>query len=306
MMASKRKIEEMEKTRVEETEDEVSASEEDEAEEKKTEQEVTFQTLLGKILKNEVPLSETEPGYLLGFVELLNIQDDLPAELENCLLGLEKAGKIWNFNIGKTLKKGALEYIMHCKSLMAGWLGTLFTLTTLRKLKDYLNVYKEMNITEEDCLRYVEKVITSTSPTTASGVTKAVGVAGGKKRKHSEPMLDEIEILVDDIPAEAEDCPTWKVYSSTTARKNGDLYTRKYKDTWKDFHVKITIYRAKDLKNCSSARDKWNYRHQEFDLNYNSGTKIWEKMCQMKALHEEYITSKVGTKWEKKKEYHYE
>ena len=77
--------------------------------EEKNETRINFAAVLRRILQNQLPLSETHPGYLLGFLNLLESEENLPAELENSLYGLQKVAKIWNNNTGKALKKGVIE-----------------------------------------------------------------------------------------------------------------------------------------------------------------------------------------------------
>ena len=116
-------------------ESEMSGSEESEEEttlvvsEEKT---IKFATILHKILQSQLPLSEDHPGYLLGFVNMLEAEDNLLPELENSLRGFQKVAKTWSFNIGKASKRGVIEYLESCKGLMGNLFETYYDLKTLR------------------------------------------------------------------------------------------------------------------------------------------------------------------------------
>ena len=134
------------------------------------EKEIKFDAILRRILTNDQQLSTAHPGYLQGFINFLQDQE-LSAELENSLTGFQKIVKIWNNNIGRASKKGVIEYLQSCKSLTGSLFETYFGSKTLESIKTFLIAYKEMDITEEDCSRYVEKILTSTSYTTAPTAT---------------------------------------------------------------------------------------------------------------------------------------
>jgi hypothetical protein len=232
---------------------------------------INFAAVLRRILQNKLPLSETHPGYLLGFLNLLESEENLPAELENSLYGFQRVVKIWNNNTGKASKKGVIEYLESCKTLTAGLFETSFGLKALESIKTFLIAYNEMDITDEDCSRYVEKIHTSMSSTTAPGQTIRVGATGSKKQKLMEPIVDEIDVHIDEIPVEIEPQPTFKTYSSIIARKDGSQFIKKYEDRWKEYTARVTIYRRQDLMDCPKPSEKWKYKYQELELNYNNG-----------------------------------
>lgn len=263
---------------------------------------IAFKTVLWRIINNNIPLSQTHPGYLLGFVNMLEGENNLPVDLDNSLPGLQKAAKIWNNGIGKASKQGVIEYLQSCKNLMGSWFETSFASTTMESIKTFLNAYSEMSITKEDCSRYVEKQTTSTSHTTVSSATGHAGAAGTKRQKLSGPTIDEIDVHIDEIPVEIEPSPTFKTFSSITARKDGQLYIKKLEDRWKDFHARVTIYRRQDLMECTNASNKWKYKYQEAELNYNTGSLIWETMNRIKGHQMQYLGEK-NVSWERKKEY---
>nr|QOD39607.1 NS2 [uncultured densovirus] len=289
-------------------ESEMSGSEESEEEttlvvsEEKT---IKFATILHKILQSQLPLSEDHPGYLLGFVNMLEAEDNLLPELENSLRGFQKVAKTWSFNIGKASKRGVIEYLESCKGLMGNLFETYYDLKTLESVKTFLNAYREMEITEEDCSRYVEKIHTSMSSTTAFTATGRAGATGGKRRKLMEPTVDEIDVHIDEIPVEVEPSPTFKTYSSIIARKDGQQYIRKYEEKWKEFQARVTIYRRADLMDCPKSSEKWKYKYQELELNYNSGSPISTMMSQIRGHHVQYLDEKNAS-WERKKEYKFE
>nr|QOD39557.1 NS2 [uncultured densovirus] len=283
-------------------------SEESDVEEVSEEEErvegVSFSALLNRILQNNPPLSETSPGYLLGFVNMLQTEEHLPAKIENCLHGLLKAAKTWNNNIGKASKKGVIEYLESCKTLMGNLFETSFDLKTLESFKTFLTAYNEMDITEEDCCRYVEKIATSTSCTTATSATGRVGATGGKRRKLMEPTLDEIDVQLDEIHVEVEPQPMFKTFSSIIARKEGKQYIKRSEEKWKEYQTRVTIYRRADLMDCPKSSEKWKYKYQEMELNYNSGSPISEMMNRIKGHHMMYLKEK-NANWEPKKEYNF-
>jgi hypothetical protein len=265
---------------------------------------VTFTALLRRILQGNPPLSGTHPGYLLGFVTMLETENNLPVELENSLHGLQKAAKIWNNGIGKASKRGVIEYLQSCTGLMGNLFATSFDSRTLESVKTFLDAYNETDVTEEDCCRFVEKTLMSTSHTTATSATGRAGATGGKKRKHTELTCDEIDVHIDEIPVEVEQRPTFKTYSSTIVRKHDQYYIKKLEDKWKEYTARVTIWRKQDLMECPRSFDKWKYKYQELDLNYNSGTSIWKMMNQIKGHHMQYLDEK-NVSWEPKKEHNY-
>nr|QOD39529.1 NS2 [uncultured densovirus] len=285
---------------------EMSGSEESEEElileEDKT---IAFATILHKILQSNIPLSETHPGYLLGFVNMLEAEENLPSELENSLRGFQKAAKTWSYNIGKASKKGVIEYLESCKGLMGNLFEMSFGSKTLESVKTFLIAYKEMDVSEEDCSRYVEKIHTSMSSMTASSATGRAGATGGKRRKLMEPMLDEIDVHIDEIPVEVEPSPTFKTYSSIIARKDGQQYIRKYEEKWKEFQARVTIYRRADLMDCPKSSEKWKYKYQELELNFNSGDQLSMMTSRIKGHLSQYLEEKNAS-WERKKEYKFE
>nr|QOD39499.1 NS2 [uncultured densovirus] len=285
---------------------EMSGSEESEEElileEDKT---IAFATILHKILQSNIPLSETHPGYLLGFVNMLEAEENLPSDLENSLRGFQKAAKTWSYNIGKASKKGVIEYLESCKALMGNLFEMSFGSKTLESVKTFLIAYKEMDVSEEDCSRYVEKIHTSTSSMIASSATGRAGATGGKRRKLMEPMLDEIDVHIDEIPVEVEPSPTFKTYSSIIARKDGQQYIRKYEEKWKEFQARVTIYRRADLMDCPKSSEKWKYKYQELELNFNSGDQLSMMTNRIKGHLSQYLEEK-NVSWERKKEYKFE
>nr|QOD39549.1 NS2 [uncultured densovirus] len=285
---------------------EMSGSEESEEElileEDKT---IAFATILHKILQSNIPLSETHPGYLLGFVNMLEAEENLPSDLENSLRGFQKAAKTWSYNIGKASKKGVIEYLESCKGLMGNLFEMSFGSKTLESVKTFLIAYKEMDVSEEDCSRYVEKIHTSMSSMTASSATGRAGATGGKRRKLMEPMLDEIDVHIDEIPVEVEPSPTFKTYSSIIARKDGQQYIRKYEEKWKEFQARVTIYRRADLMDCPKSSEKWKYKYQELELNFNSGDQLSMMTSRIKGHLSQYLEEKNAS-WERKKEYKFE
>ncbi len=266
---------------------------------------IAFATILHKILQSNIPLSETHPGYLLGFVNMLEAEENLPSDLENSLRGFQKAAKTWSYNIGKASKKGVIEYLESCKGLMGNLFEMSFGSKTLESVKTFLIAYKEMDVSEEDCSRYVEKIHTSMSSMTASSATGRAGATGGKRRKLMEPMLDEIDVHIDEIPVEVEPSPTFKTYSSIIARKDGQQYIRKYEEKWKEFQARVTIYRRADLMDCPKSSEKWKYKYQELELNFNSGDQLSMMTSRIKGHLSQYLEEKNAS-WERKKEYKFE
>ena len=180
------------------SEDEKSyASESEEETMKESETKIQFASLLNRILLAQPPLSQDHPGFLIGFVKYLETQEDLPSDLENCLRGLMKAGKVWNSATPNRLKKGVIEYLESCKGLMGSLFETSFDSRVIKSLKIFLDAFKEMSITKEDCSNYVSMVTMSTSHTTANYQQGYAGATGGRKRKHLEPTLEEINVDLD-------------------------------------------------------------------------------------------------------------
>ena len=119
-----------------------------------------------------------------------------------------------------------------------------------------------------------------------------------------EQTVDEIDVHIDEIPVVIEPQPTFKTYSSTIARKDGQQYIKKFEDKWKEYQARVTIYRRQDLMDCPKSSDKWKYKYQELELNYNSGSQISEMMNRIKWLHMQYLQEK-NVNWERKKEYNF-
>jgi hypothetical protein len=293
----------MSKRKEPEMESEESDAEEVTAEEEEEEEKTTYAAVLHRILQNEPPLSEIHPGYLLGFVAMLETQtEDLPVELENSLRHLTKAAKVWNNGISRASKKGVIEYLESCKGLMGNSFAISFGSKTTKSIKTFLDAFKEMSTTNEDCCRYVERTLTSTLPTTAATPTERVGATGSKKQKLMDYTTDEINVELDEIRVEVEPCPTFKTYSSITARKDGKLYCKRLEEKWKEFHAKVTIYRRTDLLDCSKHSNKWEHRWREMEVNYNTGGPISNLMNQMGKIIDTNLDKKdVG--WEPKKNY---
>ena len=187
---------------------------------------VPFKTLLYKVLTSNPPLSETEPGYLLMFVNFLQEEDDLPVQLENLIPYLRRMGQIWNNNTQKATRLGVLEYLENAKSLTAGSFGTSFDSTTIKTLKPFLEYFRKIGTTPEDLSKFTEKQLTSTSSTTASSATEPVGAVGGVKRKRSALATQEIEVDIDEIEHELAHSPMWKNYISITSRREDGSYTK--------------------------------------------------------------------------------
>ena len=296
----------MSESDVEEVEesDREESEKEDVSDHETTAAKITFRTLLHKILQNQLPLSETHPGYLMGLLNLMESEQNLPAELENCLYGFHKIAKMWNSNTGKTQKKGVIEYLESCRSQTANLFEMCFESTTMESLKTLLNAYKETNITEEDCCRYVERTLTCTSSTTAHTATERAGATGGKRPRLMGPTVDEIDVVIDEIPVEVEPQPTWKNYSSIMARKEGSLFIRKSEEKWNQYTARVTIYRRSDLINCPKSSDKWKHKYQEMELNYDAGSQIWMMMNRLKGIQTQHLDQK-NARWEPKREYNF-
>nr|QOD39561.1 NS2 [uncultured densovirus] len=282
-----------------------SESEEEMVEKEETEEEetkVTMKAVLRRVTQNQLPLSETHPGYLLGFLNLLQAEETLNPEVENSLYALQQIAKLWSNNIGKVLPKGPIEYFEKCKGRTANLFEISFGFKAMENIKTLLDVYSEINITKEDCCRYVEKTRTYTSCTTAHSAMGYADATGTKRQKLMEPTVDEIDVHIDEIPVEVEPQPTFKTYSSIIVRKNGSQFIRKLEDKWKDYQARVTIYRRQDLMDCPKSSDKWQYKYHELELNYNSGSHLSEMMNRIKGVQTQYLEEK-NVKWEPKKEY---
>lgn len=265
---------------------------------------ITFAAVLRRIIQNHLPLSQQHPGYLLGFIMMLQAEDNLPTELENSLHGFQKAAQIWNNGIGKASKKGVIEYLESCKSLMGNWFAMSFDVTTLESVKTFLGAYNGMDITEEDCSRFVEKTLTSTSSTTATSATACAGATGSKRQKLMEQSLEEIDVHIEDIHVEVEPQPTFKTYCSITARKDGQQFIKKLEEPWSGYHMRVTVYRTQDLVNCPKASEQWKYKHLEMDMNFKDGSPLSKMTNQIKLHVLQYLQEK-GAKWAPKKEYNF-
>jgi hypothetical protein len=266
---------------------------------------IQFASLLNRILLAQPPLSQEHPGFLIGFVKHLENQEEIPAQLENCLRGLIKAGKVWNNATPTRLKNGVIDFLENSKGLMGNLFETSFDSKVMKSLKTFLDAFKEMNITKEDCSSYVSMVTTSMSPTTATSATGRVGVTGGKKRKHLEQSLDEIDVDLEEITVEVEPSPTWKCYSGITALKDGRHYAKRSEEPWKEYQMKVTMYRKNDLMKCPSPKQKWDYRFLEMEINFNRGDASSKMMSQMRVLQEESLNLK-NANWELVKRFRYE
>ena len=263
---------------------------------------VTWRMLLKEILENDQPMSMEEPGYIQGLVNLMTGERDLEKDLANCLTGFTKMAQIWQNNITKATKKGVIDYLESCKGLTGILFGTSFDSTTMESLKHYLNVYKTTNITREDCSKFAEKILTSTSSTTAAGRTARAGATGGTKRKRTALTLDEIDVDFEDLVAEQEDVPTLKAYSSITVRRKGEYVINKSEEKWKEYNVRVTLYRKEDLLNVKEAREKWNNRFQEVQFNMDTG----DDRCSMikKIINSVWRDQRAkGGKWEPMREF---
>jgi hypothetical protein len=266
---------------------------------------VQFRSVLHRILESNLPLSNQNPGYLLGFLNMVKSEEEISNEIENCLPFLLKAAKTWSYNTSKASKKGVNEYLESCKGLMASSYAMCFGSTIKKSLKTLLESYKQIDISEEDCSKLVENLHTSMSSTTAHGATDTAGATGGKKRKHTDMTLDEIEVDIDEIAVNLVPLPTFKTYSSTIARKEGKQYIKRLEEPWSDFQARVTIYRTQDLLECPKSSEKWKYKYQELELNYKIGSPLFRMMNQIKGTHMARLEAK-GVVWETKKEYKFE
>nr|QRQ90274.1 MAG: hypothetical protein 2 [Parvoviridae sp.] len=266
---------------------------------------IQFPAILNRILTSYLPLSQEHPGYLIGFAKYLETQDHLNPQLENCLVGLIKAGRLWKNATPNRLKKGVIEYIENSKSLMGNSLETSIDFKAMKSLRSLLESYKEMDITAEDCSNYVTMETTSTSRTTATSVTGRAGAIGLSKRKHTDSTLEEINVDLDEITVEVEPSPTFKTYSSITLRKEGNFFTRKLEDSWKTYMMKVTLYKKEDLMNCQGSRQKWDHRFMEMEINFNKGDAFSTMMSQIRNLQEEYLREK-NVNWAPVKRFRYE
>jgi hypothetical protein len=285
-----------------ETELEVDSEENEESKEET--EKIEASAILRRILNSQLPLSQNHPGYLVGFLNMLETEEELPAQLENALLGFQKAVKLWSYNTGRASKKGVIEYLQSCKNQTGNLFETSFDSKILESVKTFLNAYKKTTVTEEDCSRYVEKLHMSTSLTTATSATERADATGTKKRKLMDLNNDEIDVPIVDQPAEERRCPIFPTYTSITANKEDNLCTRKLEDSWKEFSAKITIWKTEKLKPCASSSLKWQYKHQEIEINYDGNTDLSRTMNRIKIMTGEYLNAK-NARWDIRKKPNY-
>nr|QOD39494.1 NS2 [uncultured densovirus] len=279
----------------------ISESEESEVEEDK----ILFVTLLSRIIRSQPPLSQIQPGYLIGFTKFLENQDRIPAQLENCLPGLIRAAKQWQNATSNRLKKGVIEYLSSVKGLMGTWFEMSFDSRTMQSLKTLLDAYKEMDITEEDCSNYASMETMSTSRMIAHSQTEHADATGGSKRKHSALTLEEIDEDLEDVTQDQEPSPTFKTYSSITVLKDGKYITKKLEDKWKEYMMKVTLYRKKDLLDCQNSRQKWEHRFMEMEINFEKKDVFSQMVNQIKSEHLQNLGEK-NVSWAPVKKFRFE
>nr|ARI46486.1 NS2 [Ambidensovirus CaaDV2] len=261
---------------------------------------ISMETVLQKILNNQKPLSLEQPGYLRGFINLLKNEEI--QELETCIRILEKISKTWQNNTSKASKIGVVEFMKQSSKAMATSLATSLDSSQARNFTKCLSAFKEIDITREDCFNFQKMATTSTSVTSAATATTAADATGGRKRKRTNWDLDEIDEHIEQRPAELEDTPTFKTFSSITSRVKEDLYTRKSQERWSDYQAKVTLYRTRDLTSCQKPLDKWPFRWKEVEVNFTKESRMYTLVSEIIGTVNEDLDKK-GVKWAIRKDY---
>nr|QOD39566.1 NS2 [uncultured densovirus] len=274
----------------------------EEEEEKKETKTIPLLTVLSRIFQSNLPLS-CHPGYMMGFAKFLEDQD-LSSEVENFLPCLTKVAKMLYLRTGKNLKKEPYEFIESSKNQMGIWYEMCFDLSLIKSMKTFLDVFKEMSITEEDCCRYAEKNLMSTSSMTAHTQMDHADARGTKRQRPTEWNIDEIKEDTDEIVVDLKGLPIFEIFSSIMAHKGEKQFIKRSRDDLKEFQARIAVYRKKDLLDCEVQRDIWKYKFQELIINYDSTDSIAQLMNQLKGAHNRYFeTQKKDVKWAIQKSY---
>lgn len=226
--------------------------------------------VLVEVLNQQKPLSKTHPGYLQMFIQYLENQDQNDFDLKQVIKDLSRISQVWQNQEQKASKEGVLEYLTNCKALLGITLVTSLSVSTMNKLKALLTTFEEeQNPTKEDCSLCVSMAKQSRSSTTAASATTRVDVRGSRKRKLCMDSDEEEDLSDDDLYAINSKYPTSRTSSSISRRVKGEPITLKLEDEWKEYQMKLQLWRSKDLKDCKDWKDKANKVHKTMILNFD-------------------------------------
>ena len=80
---------------------------------------------------------------------------------------------------------------------------------------------------------------------------------------------EEEDLSEDDLYATNSKYPTSRTFSSISRKVKGEPNTLKLEDEWKEYQMKIQLWRSKDLKECKDWKDKANKVHKTLIMNFD-------------------------------------
>nr|QOD39540.1 NS2 [uncultured densovirus] len=235
-------------------------------------EEMTYKTkdVVEEILNQQKPLSKTHPGYLQMFIQYLENLDQNDNDLKMVIKDLSKISQVWQNQEQKASRDGVLEYLTSCRGLLGITLVTSLSVSTMNKLQALLTTFEEeQKPTNADCSLCVSIAKQSRSSMTAASATTRVDVRGSRKRKLCMDSDEEEDLSEDDLYATNSKYPTSRTFSSISRKVKGEPNTLKLEDEWKEYQMKIQLWRSKDLKECKDWKDKANKVHKTLIMNFD-------------------------------------
>nr|QOD39518.1 NS2 [uncultured densovirus] len=230
----------------------------------------TMKELLHLIVNSQLPLSKNEPGYIYMFHEYLEISEEVTEEIQALLPSFKKIIRVWLNQQKKAKTLGAYEYLTSCSGLLGVTFQTSFSAEAMETLKELLTSFQtEMTPTSEDCSSLVLTKPISTLSTIVASPPVVVDARGSRKRKLCMESEDEDDLSDDDLYVINSLYPTSRTFSSISRKKDGEPIILKLEDEWKEYQMKLQLWRSKDLKDSKDWKDKANKVHKTMILNFD-------------------------------------
>nr|QUS52528.1 NS2 [Mute swan feces associated ambidensovirus 1] len=163
------------------------------------------------------------------------------------------------------------DYLELCSGPLEGTLAMCFNAIHKQKLKDSVVSFEMMHSTdtEEDFSSSLEMAPIATSSISATSTQATAGVRSSKKRK-AEQSLEDLIANIGENTQETLPVQTYPAFSSISSQKAGNQKTYSlYRDEWKDFQVKISLYPSKNIKNLPEGKNSTRWKHASLSLTSN-------------------------------------
>jgi hypothetical protein len=108
---------------------------------------------------------------------------------------------------------------------------------------------------------------------------------------------EENEDSEDDLSVISLQYPTSKTSSFISRKKDGELYSLKLEDGWKEYQMKLQLWRSKDLKDSKDWKDKANRVHKTMILNFDGTNKIMLTLGDLEATIKKQLQD-GGARWQ--------